>query len=101
MKKKGRNSDLVTMRNQALMARYYYWNILCERRHDKVLEMLSKREFFIAEATIMRQLLNNDVYLQELICNKVTVAKLELAFPTFNWKPDNRIIAAKEQLKLF
>jgi len=101
MKKKGRNADLVTLRNQALLARYYYWSILCERRFDRVLECLSRQEFFITEPTIMRVLADQDGYLQHLVKNKVTIEILSKAFPEFNWRPNNRISESKEQLKLF
>ena len=101
MKKKGRNADLLALRNQALIARYYYWSVICERRFDKVLETLSRREFFIAEGTIMYQLANHDHYLQELIRNKVSIERLSQAFPEFNWRPNNRLMESKEQLKLF
>lgn len=101
MKKKGRNADLVTLRNQALLARYYYWSIICERRFDRVLETLSRQEFFIAESTIMRVLADQDGYLQQLVANKVTIDSLSRAFPEFNWKPNSRISESKEQLKLF
>lgn len=101
MKKKGRNSELIALRNQALLARYYYWSILCERRFDRALEILSKQEFFIAESTIMRILSDQDGYMQELVSNKVTLEMLEKAFPEWNWKPNARFGVAKEQLKLF
>lgn len=101
MKKKGRNADLIELRNQALLARYYYWSILCERRFDRVLQTLSKQEFFITENTIMRVLSDQDGYLKKLVDNKVPIEHLAKAFPEFNWRPNSRITESKEQLKLF
>lgn len=100
MKKKGRNAELVALRNEALMARYYYWSIIWERQHEKVLKILS-REFFIKEATIMRELLNHDEFLQKLIQHKVPVDKLAKVYPEWNWEPNNKFKSAKEQMKLF
>jgi len=101
MKKKGRNADLVALRNKALLARYYYWSVIWERRHNRVMETLSKQEFFITESTIMRELLNHDEFLQDLIRNKVTVDKLAQVYPEWNWHFNTKFPCNKEQLKLF
>jgi hypothetical protein len=100
MAKKGRNADLVALRNEALLARYYYWSVIWERQHAKVLKILS-REFFITEATIMRELLNHDDFLQKLIHYKVTIDKLAQVYPEWNWRPNTRFGYSKEQMKLF
>jgi len=101
MAKKGRNAGLVALRNEALLARYYYWSVICERRFDSVLDILSKQEFFITEATIMRELLHHDEFLQELIRNKVTITQLSMAYPEWNWRPNTRFGYDKKQMRLF
>ena len=51
--KKGRNSHLISLRDEELLRRYYYWTEVKRRRFDDALKRLSEREFFISEARIM------------------------------------------------
>lgn len=50
---KGRNKELIRLRDEALCRRYYYWTELQRLRFDDALRILSKREFFISEERIM------------------------------------------------
>lgn len=50
---KGRNKNLISMRDETLIRRYYYWTEVQRRRFDDVLTILSTKEFFISEARIM------------------------------------------------
>lgn len=43
---KGRNKNLVELRDQALLRRYYYWTEIKRLRFDDVYQILSEREFF-------------------------------------------------------
>ena len=45
---KGRNKNLVELRDQALLRRYYYWTEIKRLRFDDVYQILSEREFFIS-----------------------------------------------------
>ena len=51
--KKGRNKELIKLRDEALYRRYYYWTEVQRLRFDDALKLLSKREFFISEERIM------------------------------------------------
>ncbi len=65
--KKGRNPDLISLRDQKLIERYYYWTEIRRRRFDDVLKILSVEEFFIAEKTIEDLLRINNDKIQEFI----------------------------------
>ena len=51
--KKGRNKELIKLRDEALHRRYYYWTEVQRLRFDDALKLLSEREFFISEERIM------------------------------------------------
>ena len=53
MMSKGRNKDLIKLRDEALCRRYYYWTEVQRLRFDDALRLLSEREFFISEERIM------------------------------------------------
>lgn len=50
---KGRDKDLIRLRDAALCRRYYYWTEKQRLRFDDALKILSEREFFISEERIM------------------------------------------------
>ena len=50
---KGRNKRLISLRDETLIRRYYYWTEIERRRFDDALKILSEQEFFISEARIM------------------------------------------------
>lgn len=50
---KGRNSELVSLRDEALCRRYYELTEKQRLRFDDALKVLSKHEFFISEERIM------------------------------------------------
>lgn len=51
--RKGRNKELIRLRDEALYRRYYYWTEVQRLRFDDALKLLSEREFFISEERIM------------------------------------------------
>ena len=51
--KKGRNKELIKLRDEALYRRYYYWTEVQRLRFDDALKVLSRQEFFISEERIM------------------------------------------------
>jgi len=59
---KGRNKDLIKLRNEALLRRYYFWIEVQRLRFDDALKVLSEREFFISEERIM-------AIIRNAICN--------------------------------
>ena len=50
---KGRDKELIKLRDEALCRRYYYWTEIQRLRFDDALKVLSEREFFISEGRIM------------------------------------------------
>lgn len=50
---KGRDRELIKLRNEALCRRYYYWTETQRLRFDDALRILSEREFFLSEPRIM------------------------------------------------
>ena len=50
---KGRDQELIELRDEALCRRYYYWTEEKRLRFDDALCILSKQEFFISEERIM------------------------------------------------
>jgi len=50
---KGRDKDLITRRNEALLRRYYYLTEKERLRFDDAIRLLSENEFFISEERVM------------------------------------------------
>lgn len=50
---KGRDKELIRLRDAALCRRYHYWTEKQRLRFDDALRILSEREFFISEDRIM------------------------------------------------
>lgn len=50
---KGRDKELIRLRDDALCRRYYYWTEKQRLRFDDALKILSEREFFLSEERIM------------------------------------------------
>lgn len=61
---KGRNKRLISLRDETLIRRYYYWTEIQRLRFDDVLKILSEKEFFISESRIMAIIRKN--------CDKLT-----------------------------
>lgn len=61
---KGRSKNLISLRDEKLIRRYYYWTEIRRRRFDDALTILSQEEFFISEARIMAIIRKN--------CDKLT-----------------------------
>lgn len=45
---KGRSSNLIKLRNEALLRRYYYWTEVRRHRFDDTYRILSEEEFFLS-----------------------------------------------------
>ncbi|HBG39922.1 MAG TPA: transposase [Porphyromonadaceae bacterium] len=53
MARRGRNKHLISLRDEKLIRRYYYWTEVERLRFDDALKVLSEQEFFISEDRIM------------------------------------------------
>lgn len=63
---KGRNSNLIQLRNEHLIRRYYYYYELERMRHDDVLTLLSNKEVFLDTTYIMAIIRQNTHLLKEI-----------------------------------
>lgn len=63
---RGRDTELITLRNEELLRRYYYWTEIKRLRFDDTFRILSTREFFISEERIRTIVNRNYEFLQEL-----------------------------------
>ena len=83
---KGRDKELIKLRNEALCRRYYYWTEVQRLRFDDALRVLSEREFFISEERILaiirrmsREGTDKDIKpLPKVKVPRLTAAQLEL-----------------------
>lgn len=63
---RGRDSELIALRNEELLRRYYYWTEIQRLRFDDTFHILSKKEFFISEDRIRTIVNQNYSFLQKL-----------------------------------
>ena len=63
-KGRGYHGKRISLRDEKLIRRYYYWTEIRRRRFDDALAILSQEEFFISEARIMAIIRKN--------CDKLT-----------------------------
>lgn len=96
----GRSEILLNLRNHVIVARYYYWSEIWDRRYEKVLDTLTHEEFFLAETTIQRIILMNDEYLTELRNRKPEIKELECKYPGFSWQQSLKASISKKQYTL-
>lgn len=52
VKKRGRDAELIELRNKRLLERFVYWYEVKKVRLDETLRLLSREEFFISEQRI-------------------------------------------------
>lgn len=50
---RGRDKTLISIRDEKLLRRYYYWTEVQRLRFDDALKILSREEFFLSEDRIM------------------------------------------------
>ncbi len=90
-RKKGRSRKLITLRNEKLICRWYYWTEVQRLRFDDALKILSTQEFFISEERIMSIIRENLDLMDELMAQPQPKPKRRAKTP--------RLTAA--QLRLF
>uniref|UniRef100_UPI00402544A8 transposase n=1 Tax=Parabacteroides distasonis TaxID=823 RepID=UPI00402544A8 len=73
---KGRSKNLISLRDEKLIRRYYYWTEIRRRRFDDALEILSQEEFFISEARIMAIIRKNCDKLADIEVRPVPKVKM-------------------------
>ncbi len=50
---RGRNKELIELRNRKIAERWYYWTETQNLRFDRALTILSRQEFFLSEDRIL------------------------------------------------
>lgn len=72
---KGRSKELISLRNEKLLRRYYYWTEIQRLRFDDALKVLSQEEFFISEERIMTIIRQNCRKLTDIVVQPVPKVK--------------------------
>lgn len=63
---RGRDTELIALRNEQLLRRYYYWTEIRRLRFDDTFHILSTEEFFLSEDRIRTIVNQNYEFLQKL-----------------------------------
>jgi hypothetical protein len=82
--KKGRNSDLVGLRNECLVARFYYYTVFSKRCYEDILNRLSG-EFFLTVQTVVNILQDNTGEVARHRKDATTVNHLRAQWPHLKW----------------
>lgn len=80
-----KRNDLLKLRDNAVIARYYYYTEIKRLRHDDALTIIAEEEFFKGLRTIENVLLRNDQYFCEVLKNSPSIQQLKKQYPTFIW----------------
>lgn len=80
----GRNKELLSKRNNALIARYYVYTTMTKMRYDSIISILVE-EFFLSGYTIAKVLSENYGLLKEIKLKSPTIQSLKKTLPHFNW----------------
>lgn len=72
---KGRNKELISLRDEKLLRRYYYWTEVQRLRFDDALKVLSREEFFISEERIMAIIRENCHKIDDIVVKPVPRVK--------------------------
>ena len=78
-------SERLQLRNQAMIARLYYWHGIQRKRLDDVLVILAEHEFFVEVRTIQNAWLELDHYYQHLCTTCANCRALQKASPSWKW----------------
>ncbi len=64
--RKGRDHELIVLRDKKLAERWVFWTEVKRRRFDDVLNILSREEFFVGEQTILQVIKRQSDYIDTL-----------------------------------
>lgn len=82
-KKRGRSQELITLRNECLVARYYYLSEIKRLRYDDAISRLSA-SFFISCYQVQAVTMSNNHLFEEL--RGTTVKQIAKRWPEYNWE---------------
>ncbi len=81
---KGRSGDLLKVRNEKLLYRFYYHSRILTYKYERVLFELSN-EFDLSECTIMQLIEKNTERIREIGDEQPTRERLKKKYPFFSW----------------
>lgn len=81
---KGRSRNLVALRNQCLIARYYYYGAFTDKRYDIIVELIAA-EFFLSVQTIPGILKTNTAELRALKTKQPPLSYFQQRWPHIKW----------------
>ena len=73
--RKGRNKDLITKRDEALLRKYYQLTEIERCRFDDTLKILSEQEFFLSEERIITIIRKNLDLIKEIALKPIPKVK--------------------------
>jgi hypothetical protein len=82
--RKGRNNTLVVMRNECLLARYYYYGYIKNKSYEETVKCLVA-EFFLSAATIAIIIMEHTEQVQQLKQKAPVMFYFQTKWPQFKW----------------
>ena len=84
LSRKGRNAELLALRNKCLEARYYYYAYHKKKSYEDILQILTN-EFYLTKERVIRIIQHRAATIKELKAEKVTIYKLQSTWPQYKW----------------
>ncbi|WPV66594.1 MULTISPECIES: hypothetical protein [unclassified Chitinophaga] len=83
--RKGRSADMIALRDECLLHRYYYYIKLQHKRYDAAVQELSK-EFYIKNSNIIYRMQCNSDRLETIMKKEQPdLRQLRLLYPWLTW----------------
>ncbi len=83
-KKRGRSSDLLSIRNNKIFHRYYYYSRILQYKYELVMAGLVE-DFDLSESTLFQLIEKNTEAIKGIGQCKPTRAQLKRKFPSLSW----------------
>lgn len=79
-------AERLLARNKMIALRYWWYSERCHYSVSYTVELLSNREFFLNERTIMDVIVEMSSYLPELRAMSPSARQLSVSYPNFSWE---------------
>jgi DNA invertase Pin-like site-specific DNA recombinase len=86
-KRKGRNSNLIEQRNEALVKRFYFYSAFTKMDYESRIKLIAK-EFYISVSTVSQLLAKWQLEIKEIKKQKPKISDLKKEYPHYNWSID-------------
>ncbi len=83
-KRRGRNTDLVSLRNECLVARYYFYTQFTRKGYEEIVERIVE-EFYLTPERIARIIQENAQLLQLFRTDGTTIYTLRQKWTYLKW----------------